>query len=43
MTNESTDIHENILDLVLTTDDDIITSLSVHSTTSLLIISDTLH
>ena len=40
MLNEPTHIHGNILDLVFTTDDDIITSLSVHSTTSLPIISD---
>ena len=40
MINEPTHIHGNVLDLVFTTDDDIITSLSVHSTTSLPIISD---
>ena len=37
--NEPTHIHRNILDLVFTTDD-IITSLLVHSSTSLPIISD---
>ena len=38
--NEPTHIHSNILDLILTTDDDIITSLSVHSNIFLPIISD---
>ena len=39
MINEPMHVHRNILDLVFTTDD-IITSLSVHSSTSLPIISD---
>jgi len=40
MINEPTHIHGNILDLILIIDDNLITSLSVHSNSSLPIVSD---